>query len=94
MIIDVYVKSGTGGYSDYDGVDRSIIQIENDTFPIPRIGESIEVLEKNDKGLTDGSGNVCKEYHQYLVTDVRYWIVDSNKNGVSIYVVPIGRTIS
>ena len=92
MEIEVYVKSGTGGYFDEDGCDARIIEIKIDNFPIPRIGEHIDILEPNDMGKTNQSGEILKEYHQYLVTDVCYWI-GNNQGGVSVYVVPIGRTI-
>lgn len=90
MTIEFYVKSGTGGYSDEGGCDASVLTIKNDKFPIPRVGESVEILEDNDKGRTNPSGTVFQEYHQYMVTDVRYW-VSGERFGVNIYVVPIGR---
>lgn len=93
MTISIYIKSGTGGYSDYDGCDRLVKEFKNSKFPIPRINESIEILEPNDAKRTNQNGEVLKEYHQYLVTDVRYWIIDEERNGVSIYVVPIGRSV-
>lgn len=92
MTISFYIKSGTGGYYDYGGCDLLIKEIQGDNFPIPRIRESIDILEDNDKKETNHLGVILKVYHQYLVTDVRYWIGE-NKYGVSVYVVPIGRSV-
>lgn len=83
MSILINIKSGTGGYYNYDGCDLCLREIKNKDFPIPRIGESIDILENDDN---------LKEYHQYLVSDVRYWIAD-NSYGVTIYVLPIGRNV-
>lgn len=93
MNISIYIKSGTGGYFDYDGCDLRVASIEKENFPIPRIGESIDVLEDDDKKRTNLKGEIIKKYHQYLVTDVHYWISDDN-HGVAIYVVPIGRSVN
>ena len=89
MDISVNIKSGTGGYFDYDGCDLCVIK--NDNLPIPRIGEVLEILEDNDKKTTNSKGVILKEYHQYLVTDVHYYIVNDDYD-VTIYVVPIGRS--
>lgn len=93
MTISIYIKSGTGGYYDYDNCDRLVKEFKNSKFPIPRINESIDIFEPNDAKKTNQKGEVLKEYHQYLVTDVRYWIFNEERNGVSIYVVPIGRSV-
>lgn len=93
MNISINIKSGTGGYFDYDGCDLCLKEIENENFPIPRIGESIDILEDNDKKETNSKGNVFKVYHQYLVSDIHYWISDSSY-GVTIYVLPIGRNVN
>lgn len=93
MIISINIKSGTGGYYDYDGCDLCLKKIENENFPIPRIGESIDILEDNDKKKTNSSGDIFKIYHQYLVNDIRYWISD-NSYGATIYVLPIGRNVN
>lgn len=92
MNISINIKSGTGGYNDYDGCDFCIKEITDDKFPIPRIGESIDILEENDKNATNYKGEILKEFHQYLVADVRYWL-SGNKYGVTVYVVPIGRSV-
>lgn len=96
MDISIYVKSGTGGWHDDDGCDFLVKRIEVPNFPIPRIGESMDILEKTDdkewKDAKDANGNPYKEYHQYLVTDVRYWVGDDSF-GINIYVVPIGRSL-
>lgn len=92
MTISINVKSGTGGYYDYDGCDLRLKKMENSDFPIPRIGESIEIWEDNDKKRTNDKGIILKTYHQYLVSDVRYWIADE-KYGVTVYVIPIGRNL-
>lgn len=92
MNISINIKSGTGGYYDYDNCDLCIKEIKDDKFPIPRIGESIDILEKNDAERKLQNGEFFKEYHQYLVSDVRYWISD-NTYGVTVYVVPIGRNV-
>lgn len=91
MNISINVKSGTGGYYDYGNCDLKLKDVD-ETFPIPRIGESIDILEDNDKKKTNAKGEVLQEYHQYLVTDVRYWLAHNN-HGITIYVVPVGRTI-
>lgn len=93
MTISIYIKSGTGGYSDYDGCDRLVKEFKDTNFPIPRINETIEILEPNDAKRTNQNGEVLKEYHQYLVTDVRYWIGHNDRYGVNVYVVPIGRSV-
>lgn len=93
MDISINIKSGTGGYYDYGGCDLCLKRIENENFPIPRIGESIYIWEENDKKTTNSSGVVLKESHQYLVNDVHYWISDSSY-GVIIYVLPIGRNVN
>lgn len=92
MTISINVKSGTGGYYDYDGCDLRLKKMENSNFPIPRIGESIEIWEDDDKKRTNDKGIILKTYHQYLVSDVRYWITDE-KYGVTVYVIPIGRNL-
>lgn len=92
MTISINVKSGTGGYYDYDGCDLRLKKMENSNFPIPRIGESIEIWKDDDKKRTNDKGIILKTYHQYLVSDVRYWIIDE-KYGVTVYVIPIGRNL-
>lgn len=92
MDISIYVKSGTGGYNDYDDCDLLLKRLSTDIFPIPRIGESIDILEDNDEKKTNPDGAILQEFHEYLVTDVRYWINGDN-GGVSVYVVPIGRHV-
>lgn len=92
MNISINIKSGTGGYYDYDGCDLCIKKIKDDNFPIPRIGESMDILEKNDAERQNPNGKFFKEYHQYLVTDVRC-LIDENSHGVTVYVVPIGRSV-
>ena len=92
MQISINIKSGTGGYYDYGGCDCCIKEIEDDNFPIPRIGETIEILEDNDEGFKYTNGGVCKVYHTYYVTSVNYWVGDK-KYGVTVYVVPIGRSL-
>lgn len=91
MNISVNIKSGTGGYYDYDDCDLCIRNIKYENFPIPRIGESIDILEDNDRKKVNLKGDILKEYHQYLVRDIRYWVNDSDY-GVTIYVVPVGRS--
>ena len=80
MMISILVKSGTGGYYNEDGCDLEIQSISDNEFPIPRIGETLEILE-NGRGT----------YHDYLVTDVRYWI-NETRYGVTVYAIPIGRS--
>ena len=92
MMMSVYVKSGTGGHFDYDGCDLLVREISTDTIPVPRIGESIDICEDNDDKKTNAKGEILKEYHRYLVTDVCYWVND-NSGGISVYAVPIGRRV-
>lgn len=99
MIMSIYVKSGTGGHFDYDGCDLLVKEISTDAIPVPRIGESIDIWEDNDDKKTNEKGEILKEYHSYLVTDVHYWIQGDNcrahgdSGGASVYVVPIGRRV-
>lgn len=93
MNISINIKSGTGGYYDYDGCDLCLKEMTHENFPIPRIGETIDILEDNDNKTTNSRGEVLKVLHQYLVNDVNYWISD-NAYGVTIYVVPIGRSVN
>lgn len=92
MTISINIKSGTGGYYDYDGCDMHIKNVSTNNFPIPRIGETIEILEDNDKKRMNAKGEILKEYHDYLVTDVKYRIIP-NGNYVEVYVIPIGRSM-
>lgn len=92
-MITINVKSGTGGYYDLDNCDMCIKKINNSNFPIPRIGESIQILEPNDRGERNILGDIAEEYHTYLVTDVKYWIVNEKDYGVTVYVIPIGRKL-
>lgn len=92
MNISVNIKNGTGGWADYDSCDFCVTKITHENFPIPRIGETLALLEDNDKGNVNSKGETLKEYHEYLVTDVRYWI-GNNNYGVTVYVLPIGRSV-
>ena len=86
MYIAVKIKSGTGGYSDYDGIDYPVAKIEcnNQEAIIPRIGETLTL-----NGLHGPSDT---EYHDYLVRDVRYLYdrAEDKHVYVDVYVVPIG----
>ena len=93
MIILINVKSGTGGYFDEDGCDLCLMEIDDEKFPVPRVGEILNILEDNDSGRKNSEGVFLKEYHPYLVNDVRYRISDKNAYKVVIYVIPIGRSI-
>lgn len=97
MIMSIYVKSGTGGYFNCDGCDLLVKEISTDIIPVPRIGEALDIWEDNDDKKTNSKGEILKEYHHYLVTDVRYWIHDNfggiSVGGISIYVIPIGRYV-
>lgn len=94
MIMEIYVKNGTGGYYDEGNCDMLVKKLSTDIRPIPRIGESIDILEDNDTKRTNSNGVILREYHQYLVTDVRYQIADDVIcSRISVYVVPIGRCI-
>ena len=68
-----------------------VAEITHENFPIPRVGEILELFEYNDRKISDNE-TILKEYHQYLVTNIHYWVSDNNY-GVVIYVVPIGRNI-
>ena len=94
MIISFLVKSGTGSYYDSGGSDLLIKKIDIENFPIPRIGESIKILEDNDKKREYVYGGIIKEYHLYLIKEVEYWLTDFNDYGVNVYVVPIGRGVN
>ena len=91
--ISILVKSGTGGYYDYDNCDLRLKTIEYDDFTIPRIGETIRILEDNDSGrISEITKEPVQEMHKYLVRDIEHWIADEN-HGIDIYVVPIGRSV-
>lgn len=90
--MNILIKSNTGGYSEYDDCDFLVKRIEDDKFPVPRIGETIQIQEDNDEGKTNSNGIVFQEYHDYLVRDVIYWL-DDNDYGINVYVVPIGRSV-
>lgn len=91
MKISINIKSGTGNYYDYDGCDMCIKELED--FPLPRIGETIQIMEDNDLNKTNSKGIILKEYHDYLITDIKYWIGAKDNYGVTVYVIPIGRNI-
>lgn len=91
MNISINIKSGTGGHYDYDGCDLRVKEINQENFPIPRIGETLLLLEDNDGKNTNAKGTILKEYHEYLITNICYWIIDDNSYGVIVYVIPIGR---
>ena len=93
MYISVEIKSGTGGYYDYDGCSMEVTKITHKDFPIPRVGETLSLLEDNDKKRTNVKGEILKEYHDYLITEISYWIANNNY-GVTIYVIPIGRSVN
>ena len=97
MTIDVLIKSGTGGYYDYDGCSFRVLTIKDNEFPIPRIGETISIMENCDDGRKNQNNEILQEYHDYLITDVKYWFAwdkdDKSKKGVEVYVVPIGREL-
>lgn len=98
MMMSVYIKSGTGGYFDCDGCDLLVKEISTDVIPVPRIGETLDIREDNDDKKTNAQGEILKEYHSYLVTDVHYWVQPScwtcgDSGGISIYVIPIGRHV-
>lgn len=77
VTFNLHVKSGTGGYSDYDACDLSIFrEIEAET--LPRIGEKISFIQK-----------VKEQYvtRFFLVTDINYhigYICNDNRSNVNI----------
>lgn len=46
---DILIKSGTDGWYDYDGCDKSVAMLE--TLFLSRVGETIQIQtkEKNEK---------------------------------------------
>lgn len=76
---DVMIKSGTGGWYDYDNCDKFVAKLE--THFLPRVGETIQVhtKDKDEKSY----------YIKYLVRDIDYWYIDKDKNGINVYVIPI-----
>ena len=93
MKIQFKVKSGTGGYFDYEACDLLLATVS--MAVVPRVHEKIEIIEDNDAGRKNASGQVLQEPHEYLVTDVIYCLGDGYGEGraVKVYVVPIGRSI-
>lgn len=71
---DLSIKSGTGGWFDEDGCDSCIAELETDF--IPRIGETIQIDNNN-------------VYKKYLIRDVEYWYRSKERNGITVYVIPI-----
>ena len=47
------------------------------------------IVAECDKNI---KGELLQEYHRYEVKDVNYWICN-NGYGVTVYVVPIGRSL-
>lgn len=94
MNISIKIKSGTGNYRDCDGCDLLVkkIDVNPDNFFLPRIGETLDICENNDENLKNEKGMILKEYHKYIVRDIRYWFVDDS-NGIDIYVIPVGRHV-
>lgn len=76
---DISIKSGTGGWYDYDGCDKCVAKLE--THFLPRVGETIQILTKDE--------NKKSNYISYLIRDVNYWYIDKDKNGINVYVIPI-----
>ena len=94
MTIKFKVKSGTGGYFDYGACDLILFKAVLNV--VPRIGEKISLLENNDTEKTNSYGEILKELHEYLVTDVIYDLDEQYDNGceITVYVVPIGRSLN
>lgn len=93
MKIQFKVKSGTGGYFDYEACDLLLKTVRMGV--VPRIYEKVEIIEDNDAGRKNESGQVLQESHEYLVTDVIYCLGTGygEDREVKVYVVPIGRSI-
>lgn len=88
MELSINIKSGTGGYADYDGCDMIIKRITSANLYVPRIGETIKIFT-DCKTCAD---NLAPTVIEYKVIDVVYDIYSENCD-VIVYVVPIGRSI-
>lgn len=90
MDICIYVKSNTGGYSDYDSCNLLLQRLNSEQMPyLPKIGEYISIMEPvNSYDET----SVKKEFHDYLVTEIHHNIIDGSVY-IEIFVIPIGRSV-
>lgn len=83
---NINVKEGTGGYFDYDNCDFTFGEY---TTPfLPRIGETIQ-LARQSKKVNPVTGKPFLQYIDLLVRDVNYYIINNDKNGITLYVTPI-----
>ena len=81
MKISVNVKSGTGGWYDYEGCDKNIIDL-NTEF-IPRVGDILDIAKEGEKMMS------------YLVREVNIHYNIPKENGkwiygefITVYVIP------
>lgn len=89
----VSIKSGTGGWSDYDGCDYTFGEI---TTPcLPRIGETIMILRDSEE-INPTNKKPYQQYTRFLVRDIEHYYIPADKtrnqkstSGITVYVVPI-----
>lgn len=84
--VDFQIESGTGGHWDEDGCPLLMKQIKNPAgdVVIPRIGETVQILDPNtDKIL----------YLDYLVRNVTYAYVNDTDVCIEISIIPIGHSV-
>lgn len=81
MKFNVNIKSGTGGWADYDGCDKRVAQIESDSLPC--IGDILHIHREGDSN------------REYLVTQVHRIYTIPKEDGqwrygesVTVYVIP------
>ena len=84
---NVIVKSGTGGWSDYDN-NGYLVKQDMTTPYIPRQGEVLSI-QRETKKINELTNKPYKEFVNFLVREVEYWYIDKEHNGITIYVVPI-----
>lgn len=74
---DLHIKSGTGGYYDYDSCDL-ILKSEVHTKCLPRIGETISYMSN---GFA----------RKFLVTGIEHTILNSKNEigNIAVYCIPV-----
>lgn len=81
---NINIKSGTGGWYDYDGCDYSFGEFK--TQFIPRIGETISINLETDK-VNPNTKKPLFRYYNFLVRDVVHWISNNGSSGTTVYVI-------
>ena len=80
---DIKIKNGTGQYYDNGNCDLLLKRCE--TPFLPRIGETIQI-GFNEINPETKRGYI--QYYKFLVRDIQYWIINEDRNGIYVYVIP------